>query len=197
MADMERREHERIQIQMPTRMWLDEPLKGKPVVFEGHAQTRDLAIGGTFLEATYLLPIGFPLNLEMRLEDGTALVARGEVVHRIEPGSGKGRETGMGILFTEVDSENRERLLRFFVSDRVRQFYQERFVVEFPHLEQVLTLKEVALVINLWEDKEGRLTSLRKGQESGLNKRGSSSGGRNLAAAKGEATRSKRTPPSR
>ena len=31
-----------------------------------------------------------------------------------------------------------------------------------PHLESVLSLKDVALVINLWEDKEGRLTTLRK-----------------------------------
>jgi hypothetical protein len=184
MVENEQREHERIEIRMPTRMWLDEPLKGKPIVFEGYAQTRDLAIGGTFLESTYLLPIGFPLNLEMRLEDGSALVARGEVVHRIEPGSPMGRETGMGILFTEVDSENRERLLRFFVSGRIQEFYEQRFVVEFPHLESVLSLKDVALVINLWEDKEGRLTSLRKGQERGETTRGPSSGGRNLAAAK-------------
>jgi len=171
MVDTERREHERIEIEMPTRMWLDEPYKGKPIVFEGHAQTRDLAIGGTFLRSTYLLPVGFPLNLEMTLEDGTPLKARGHVAHRIEGGENK-RETGMGIMFTEVDSENRERLLRFFVSDRVREFYEKRFVIEFPHLENVLTLKDVALVVNLWEDKEGRLTSLRKGQESGDNVRG-------------------------
>jgi hypothetical protein len=35
-------------------------------------------------------------------------------------------------------------------------------MVEFPHLEAKLGLKDVALVINLWEDKEGRLTTLHR-----------------------------------
>lgn len=159
MADVERREHERIDIQMPTRMWLDEVRHGKNVFFEGHATTRDLAIGGTFLHSSYLLPVGFPVNLEMEIGGGDKLVTRGEIVHRLEPT--EARETGMGVIFTHVDAENRERLLRFFVSERVRTFYTERFVVEFPHLRDVMTLEDVALVVNLWEDKEGRLTALR------------------------------------
>jgi hypothetical protein len=159
MAD-ERRQHERILIQMATRMWLDELHKGKPIVFEGYATTRDLAIGGTFLESNYLLPVGFPLNLEMEISDGEMLLARGEIVHTI--GGGESHEPGMGIAFTEVDAENRERLLRFFISGRIRDFYSERFLVEFPHLESAVSLKDVALVINLWEDKEGRLTTLHR-----------------------------------
>jgi len=160
MASTERREHERILIKMRTRMWLDEEYHDKPIAFEGYAQIRDLSIGGCFLESTYLLPPGFPLNLEMEMEGEEFIKARGEIVHRLEhPGD---RAPGMGMLFTEVDAENRERLLRFFVSDRVKDFYYKRFVVEFPHLESVLTLRDVALVINLWEDKEGRLTALGK-----------------------------------
>lgn len=159
MAYTEMRKHERIEIQMATRLWLDESYRGKQVLFEGFARSRDLAIGGTFIEATYLLPVGFPINLEMRIEeDGELILARGEVVHQIT--DSETRDTGMGIAFTEVDAENRERLLRFFVSDRIREFYSNRFIVEFPHLEQVLSLKDVALVINLWEDKDGRLTTL-------------------------------------
>ncbi len=141
-------------------MWLDESYRGKEITFEGYSKTRDLAIGGTFLVSDYLLPVGFPLNLEMRISDDEYLVTRGEIVHSI--GAGDTHEPGMGIMFTEVDATNRELLLRFFVSDRIRDFYAERFLVEFPHLEPVLSLKDVALVINLWEDKEGRLTSLRK-----------------------------------
>ena len=160
MAEIESyHENERIEIEMPTRMWLDEPRRGKAVRFEGHAKTRDLSIGGTFLQCNYLLPVGFPLNLEMELEGGELLVARGEVIHRVE--EGQGEETGMGVIFTEVDAENRERLLRFFVSDKVETFYAERFVVEFPHLKGVMSLEDVALVVNLWEDKERRLTALR------------------------------------
>lgn len=155
----ERRDHERIEIEMKARLWLDESYKDHHVQFEGFATTRNLAIGGTFITANYLLPIGFPVNLEMSIDNTETLSARAEVIHRSEEGSG---ERGMGVAFTDMDAENRERLLRFFVSDRIKAFYSDRFVVEFPHLEQVISLKDVALVINLWEDKEGRLTTLRK-----------------------------------
>lgn len=159
MADNERREHERIDIQMPTRMWLDETYKGRAIVFEGFARTQNLAIGGTFLESTYLLPVGFPLNLEMQLAPNELLVARGQVMHAFS--SEERKDSGMGILFTEVDAENRERLLRFFVSERIRDFYSQRFVLEFPHLKSVLSLQDIALVINLWEDRENRLVNLK------------------------------------
>lgn len=155
----DRREHERILIEMPTRMWLDETIRGRDILFEGFARTRDLSIGGTFIKSTYLLPVGFPINLEMDLEDGQYLFARGEVIHTI--GDRSDEDRGMGIVFTEVDSENRELLLRFFVSERIRDFYRETFLVQFPHLENKLSLQDVALVINLWEDKEGRLTALK------------------------------------
>jgi hypothetical protein len=158
MTDLERREHERILINMPTRMWLDEPYRGKNIVFEGFATTRDLAIGGTFLKSEYLLPVGFPLNLEMRITDDEFLVARGQIVHSLQ--AQDSHEPGMGIMFTEVNAENRERLLRFFISERIRDFYQDRFLVEFPHLKDALSLKDVALILNLWEDKEGRLSRL-------------------------------------
>jgi hypothetical protein len=160
MVDVERRKHERILIAMATRMWLDESHKGKNIVFEGFAKSLDLAIGGTFLESNYLLPVGFPLNMEMRISDDESLIVRGEVVHAI--GEGESHVPGMGIMFTEVDAENRERLLRFFVSERIHEFYDTRFLIEFPHLEAKLSLQDVALVINLWEDKEGRLTTLHR-----------------------------------
>jgi len=159
MASGERRGHERIDIEMPTRMWINEERGGKLTQFEGFARTRDLSIGGTFIESSYLLPLGMYINIEMRMEEhgNEILAARGEVVHVVSDDA-----CGMGILFTEVDSENRERLLRFFISDRIKEFYHERFVVEFPHLEKTLTLKDVALTINLWEDKEGRISAMRK-----------------------------------
>src|SRR5687768_17350322 len=108
MAEAERREHERIEIIMPTRMWLDEKRNGKDIVFEGHARTKDLAIGGTFLVSQYLLPVGYPINLEMDIEGGDTLSARGEIVHQISQGDGP--DMGMGIIFTHLDAENRERL---------------------------------------------------------------------------------------
>jgi hypothetical protein len=157
----ERRDHERIDIRMPTRMWLHEPYNGKPIQFEGHCRTRNLAIGGIFLDSSYLLPLGFPMNLEVQLESGELLVARGEIMHTVSVDENP-KESGMGLIFTHVDAENRERLLRFFVSDRIRSFYDDRFIVEFPHLTNVLSLQDIALVLNLWEDRDNRLLALKK-----------------------------------
>ena len=156
----ERREHERIDLHMPTRLWLDEKHNGRQIVFEGFAHTRNLAIGGTFIDSTYLLPVGFPINLEMRIDElGEILYARGEVTHKV--GEGETDGPGIGIAFTAVDETNRERLLRFFVSDRIRDFYENRFIVEFPKLQENISLKDVALIVNLWEDRDGRLAALK------------------------------------
>jgi len=97
----------------------------------------------------------------MEVDDTTTLAVRGEVVNTSDDGGPYG--SGMGIEFTRIDAENRERLLRFFISDTVRDFYEQRFAVEFPHLKDVLSLKDIALVINLWEDKENRLQALAVG----------------------------------
>ncbi|MEO1480544.1 MAG: PilZ domain-containing protein [Myxococcota bacterium] len=158
MAD-DRREHERIDIEMRTRLWLNENYRGRQIEFEGYSETQNLSIGGTFLTSSYLLPVGFPINIEMETGGGQILAARGEIVHSEAENQ---KNPGMGVIFTEVDAENRERLLRFFVSDRIRDFYSGRFIREFPHLESVLSLEDVALVINLWEDKEMRLSGLKK-----------------------------------
>lgn len=163
MADSDQRAHERIDIQMPTRLWLGESYRGREIAFEGFAKTQNLAIGGTFLRSSYLLPLGFPLNLEMQLDNGEVLQARGEVVHTVGVDESED-ESGMGVIFTHVDADNRERLLRFFVSDRIREFYDDKFIVEFPHLANVLSLQDVALVLNLWEDRENRLLALKNSE---------------------------------
>ena len=161
MVNQSDREHERIEIEMATRIWIDEAYRGKDIKFEGFARTANIATGGVFVCSTYLLPVGFPINLDMEVDDTTTLAVRGEVVNTSDDGGPYG--SGMGIEFTRIDAENRERLLRFFISDTVRDFYEQRFAVEFPHLKDVLSLKDIALVINLWEDKENRLQALAVG----------------------------------
>jgi len=157
----ERRDHERIELQTTVRMWLDEQHKGKHIVFEGFARTRNIAIGGSFIESSYLLPVGFPINLEIQLEEnGEVLAARGQITHKLSDAESHG--PGMGVVFTAVDEENRERLLRFFISDRIQDFYENRFTVEFPQLRNTISLQDVALIVNLWEDREQRLTALRE-----------------------------------
>lgn len=157
----ERRDHERIELQTTVRLWLDEQHKGKHITFEGFARTRNIAIGGTFIESSYLLPVGFPINLEIQLEgNAEILAARGQVTHKLDETESHG--PGMGVVFTAVDEENRERLLRFFISDRIHDFYDNRFIVEFPQLRNTISLQDVALIVNLWEDREQRLTALRE-----------------------------------
>ena len=155
---IERRQHDRIEIEMHTRLSLSEDYRGHDIEFEGFAKTRNLSIGGAFIESTYLLPVGFPMNLEMKMDEREMLVARGEVVH--SRGEESGFSPGMGIRFTYVDADNRERLLRYFVSDRIRSFYEERFVLEFPHLRERVSLRDIALIVNLWEDKQERLKQM-------------------------------------
>ena len=86
------------------------------------------------------------------------LAARGDVT-RIDDGDGD-QPAGMAIQFTALDSENRERLLRFFVSARISTFYQDKFIREFPHLQSSMSLKDVALIVNLWEDRDDRVSQL-------------------------------------
>jgi hypothetical protein len=57
----------------------------------------------------------------------------------------------MGIEFLDVDARGREALLRYFTPLRYQAFYEE-FRVEFPHLEKLQPLRDVSLVLNLWEE---------------------------------------------
>lgn len=142
-------------------MWISETYQGRNIEFEGYAETSNLAIGGVFLRSTFMLPLGFPINLEMTLDDDETLCARAVIAHRAT--EHEEDYPGMGVEFVTLDTDNRERLLRFFVSDRVETFYQDRFAVEFPHLLDKLTLRDIALVVNLWEDREGQISSLHLG----------------------------------
>ena len=57
----------------------------------------------------------------------------------------------MGIEFLDVDAHGRETLLRYFTPARYTTFY-ELFIAEFPHLRGEVPLRDVSLVLNLWEE---------------------------------------------
>ena len=57
----------------------------------------------------------------------------------------------MGIEFLDVDAHGRETLLRYFTPQRYDQFFKD-FIGEFPHLKKDLPLRDVSLVLNLWEE---------------------------------------------
>ena len=153
----ERRSSERIDIRLPVVLLRDDKHGKKQFELRAPAVTRNLSLKGVFCEATYALKPGTRLTVTMAIEGGDEFRATAKVVYAIAVGHAK-YQAGMGFEFIAIDKANRERLLRFFVSDRIRDFYEKRFSVQFEHLMKQITLHDAALLINLWEEtrSEGR-----------------------------------------
>lgn len=147
----DRRRSERIDIQLPVVISRDDSVGKRHFEFRAPAETRNLGPGGLFAACTYGLKVDASFVLTVDIGDGELFNARARVTHVVGGDGGK-FPAGIGFEFIDVDKINRERILRFFISDRVRDFYEQRFLDEFPHLEQRLSLKDVALVVNLWEE---------------------------------------------
>jgi hypothetical protein len=141
VADNDRR-YERIDIELPCRLFIP----GKDGLdFQAFTTSRNLGLGGIYMTSSFLLEEG----LELGLPDG-ALAIRSRVAHVVGLEDPK-YPSGMGIEFLDVDAHGRETLLRYFTPLRYEAFYQA-FVEEFPHLKKDLPLRDVSLVLNLWEE---------------------------------------------
>ena len=145
-AMSETRRYERIEIQLPCRIFIpgEDGLR-----FEAYATSTNLGLGGIFVATSFLLREGLEVHVELALPDGP-LPIRSRIAHVV------GHEhpelvTGMGIEFLDVDAHGRETLLRYFTPLRYQTFYAA-FVEEFPHLKKVLPLRDVSLMVNLWEE---------------------------------------------
>ena len=101
------------------------------------------------MAATFLLKQGLELFVELALPDGP-LAIRSRVAHTVALDHEE-LDTGMGIEFLDVDAHGRETLLRYFTPVRYQKFYAA-FTEEFPHLKKPLPLRDVSLVLNLWEE---------------------------------------------
>ena len=145
MAD-ETRRYERIEIELPCRLFIpgQDGLR-----FEAFTVSRNLGLGGIFVASSFLCKTGLELYVELGLPD-EALAIRSTVAH-VVPLDDPGHPSGMGIEFLDVDAHGRETLLRYFTPLRYEAFYQA-FVEEFPHLRKDLPLRDVSLVLNLWEE---------------------------------------------
>lgn len=142
----ETRRYERIDIELPCRLYV--PGDGE-LRFEAFCTSRNLGLGGIFVASSFLLRQGLELFVELALPE-EPLSIRSRVAHA----AGFDRaelETGMGIEFLDVDAHGRETLLRYFTPVRYHKFYGA-FVEEFPHLKKALPLRDVSLVLNLWEE---------------------------------------------
>jgi hypothetical protein len=181
----ETRRYERIEIELPVRLFVP----GRDgLQFEAFCTSRNLGLGGVFVASSFLLPEGLELHVELKLPDGPlpirSRVAR--VVHLDDASFAP----GMGIEFLDVDAHGRETLLRYFTPERYENFFKD-FVEEFPHLKKAMPLRDVSLLLNLWEEwkvkKEGGpaftasgappATARRSGDATGSS-RGSRSGAR-------------------
>jgi hypothetical protein len=147
MADSETRRYERIEIELPCRLYVPDGDDG--LRFEAFCTSRNLGLGGIYVASTFLLKKSVEIFIELGLPDGP-LSIRSRVAHVV----GLDHEefvSGMGVEFLDVDAHGRETLLRYFTPVRYESFYGA-FVEEFPHLKKALPLRDVSLVLNLWEE---------------------------------------------
>jgi hypothetical protein len=145
--DDEIRRYERIDIELPCRIFI--PGDGDGLRFEAFCTSKNLGLGGLFVATTFLLKEGVEVNAELALPDGP-LAIRSRIAHTV-PLDDPELTTGMGIEFLDVDEHGRETLLRYFTPLRYEVFY-EAFVKEFPHLKRTVPVRDVSLVLNLWEE---------------------------------------------
>ena len=143
----ETRRYERIDIELPCRLYIPGGPEG--LKFEAFCTSRNLGLGGTFVASNFLLRRGLELFIELGLPDAP-LAIRSRVAHTVAIDDPE-FTTGMGIEFLDVDAHGRETLLRYFTPLRYHRFY-EGFVHEFPHLKKAVPLRDVSLVLNLWEE---------------------------------------------
>lgn len=145
-AMSETRRYERIEIELPCRLYIPGP---GGLRFEAFCTSKNLGLGGIFVASSFLLKKGLELFVELALPDGP-LPIRSRIAHVVvldEPEL----EPGMGVEFLDVDAHGRETLLRYFTPLRYQNFY-EVFTDEFPHLKESVPLRDVSLVLNLWEE---------------------------------------------
>lgn len=153
MAESARR-YERIDIELPCRLFIKEAGKQSTGLrFEAFTRSKNLGLGGIFVESGFLLSKNLELHVEITLPDGK-LPIRGRIAHRIEEGDAD-FPTGMGIEFLDVDGHGRETLLRYFTPERYQEFYAS-LVKEFPHLKGDVELRDISLILNLWEESKVR-----------------------------------------
>jgi hypothetical protein len=146
------RRYERIDIQLRCRLFIPEGQEGrKPsgrLRFEAFVASRNLGLGGVFVESAFQLKQGVQVSLELHLPNGPlAILSR--VAHVV--GSDGAHTPGMGVEFLDVDNHGRETLLRYFTPPAYRDFHRA-IRGEFPDLAKSFGLEDVSILLNLWEE---------------------------------------------
>jgi hypothetical protein len=110
------------------------------VRFEAFAKLRDLSLGGVFVESQFRFNGAPDLTIELKLPDG-AMPIEGSVVRQ--------PDGGLGIAFSTLPQKERARLLKHFVPEAHRSFYEDVVVGALP---KDLGLDRVSLLLHLWDD---------------------------------------------
>jgi PilZ domain len=142
----ENRRYERIDIELPCRLYIpgDDGLR-----FQAFTTTQNLGLGGVYISSSFLLKEGLELMAELTLPSGP-LAVRARISHAV-PFDHRAYHSGMGLEFLGVDARGRETLLRYFTPERYHEFHA-LFTSQFPHLKKELPLSDVSLLLNLWEE---------------------------------------------
>lgn len=99
---------------------------GKTKSFEATLHSRDISVGGVFLESTFGLKLGQKLNVEFKVPPKDRMVqARGTVV-RVESAQGQRRGApGFAIRFDEYVGSSRVALANYFLGPELKEFVQK------------------------------------------------------------------------
>lgn len=145
----QKRRYERIEIDLPCRLFIPEGNKAGQLKFQAFCISSNLGLGGVFVESSFLLKAGLELYVELGLPS-EALAIRGRIAHTVDLDD-PAFSTGFGVEFLDVDSHGRETLLRYFTPERYREFF-DAMLAEFPHLQKAFELQDTSLIVNLWEE---------------------------------------------
>jgi hypothetical protein len=132
-----RRRHERFVADIPCRIYVPGDKPGE-VRFEAHLRVRDLSFGGAFIETQFQLRGNTEVFVELRLPD-EKLPVKGRIMRQVDG--------GMGIAFDEMAPKQRAVLLRHFVPENHKKFYES-----IEELVPKLGVDRVSLILHLWEE---------------------------------------------
>ncbi len=105
-AGVERREHARATLRVTATT------TGKSFTFTEF--TKDVSVGGIFVETETPIASGTPLDLQFALPDGKEPVnAKGTVVHTVTPETARGKTPGMGIKFVSISAADADRIRKY------------------------------------------------------------------------------------
>jgi hypothetical protein len=101
--------------------------RDRNVVFEAHLPSRDISIGGIFLESEFFVKAGTKLEAEFELAGlPEPVTVRGVVIReeRLKSSSGQMR-SGFAIQFTEYQADAKLSLASYFLAPQVKKFVEK------------------------------------------------------------------------